>query len=112
MPNVHVTIATWDYDHVRDLRMGEIRPVGIDVTWLDLNMHEIFARFLANREWDVSELSLAKYIAEASGPDPDLIALPVFLRDFATASSRFLSAVRCNTTSACLSPRLSGCRPA
>ncbi|HET7679990.1 MAG TPA: ABC transporter substrate-binding protein [Xanthobacteraceae bacterium] len=80
MPNVHVTIATWDYDHVRDLRMGEIRPVGIDVTWLDLNMHEIFARFLANREWDVSELSFAKYIAEASGPDPDLVALPVFLR--------------------------------
>jgi 4,5-dihydroxyphthalate decarboxylase len=80
MPNVHVTIATWDYDHVRDLRSGEVRPVGIDVTYLDLNMHEIFARFLANREWDVSELSFAKYIAEATGPDPDLIALPVFLR--------------------------------
>src|SRR5437879_5819571 len=80
MPNVHVTIATWDYDHVRDLRMGEVRPTGIDVTWLDLNMHEIFARFLANREWDVSELSFAKFIAEATGPDPDLIALPVFLR--------------------------------
>jgi 4,5-dihydroxyphthalate decarboxylase len=60
--------------------MGEVRPTGIDVTWLDLNMHEIFARFLANREWDVSELSFAKYIAEATGPDPDLIALPVFLR--------------------------------
>ena len=30
MPNVHVTIATWDYDHVRDLRMGEIQPVGIE----------------------------------------------------------------------------------
>jgi 4,5-dihydroxyphthalate decarboxylase len=80
MPNVHVTIATWDYDHVRDLRIGEVRPTGIDVTWLDLNMHEIFARFLANREWDVSELSFAKYIAEATGPNPDLIALPVFLR--------------------------------
>jgi 4,5-dihydroxyphthalate decarboxylase len=80
MPNVHVSIATWDYDHVRDLRIGEVRPTGIDVTWLDLNMHEIFARFLANREWDVSELSFAKYIAEASGPDPDIVALPVFLR--------------------------------
>lgn len=80
MPNIHLTIATWDYDHVRDLRIGEVRPVGIDVTYLDLNMHEIFARFLANREWDVSELSFAKYVAEASGPDPDLIALPVFLR--------------------------------
>jgi 4,5-dihydroxyphthalate decarboxylase len=80
MPNAHVTIATWDYDHVRDLRIGEVTPVGIDVTYLNLNMHEIFARFLANREWDVSELSFAKFIAEASAPDPDLIALPVFLR--------------------------------
>jgi 4,5-dihydroxyphthalate decarboxylase len=43
-------------------------------------MHEIFARFLANREWDVSELSFAKFIAEASGPNPDFVALPVFLR--------------------------------
>src|SRR4051812_30419313 len=80
MPNVHVTIATWDYDHVRDLRIGEVNPVGIDVTYLNLNMHEVFSRFLANREWDVSELSFAKFIAEATGPDPDLVALPVFLR--------------------------------
>ena len=80
MPNVQLTIATWDYDHVRDLRIGEVSPIGIDVTYLNLNMHEIFSRFLANREWDVSELSFAKYIAEASGPDPDLVALPVFLR--------------------------------
>jgi 4,5-dihydroxyphthalate decarboxylase len=80
MPNVHVTIASWDYDHVRDLRIGEVTPVGIDVTYLNLNMHEIFSRFVANREWDVSELSFAKFIAEATGPHPDLVALPVFLR--------------------------------
>ena len=80
MPNVHLTVATWDYDHCRDLRIGEVRPVGIDVTYLDLNMHEIFTRFLAHREWDVTELSFAKFLAEASGPESDLIALPVFLR--------------------------------
>jgi len=80
MPSVPITIATWDYDHVRDLRTGAVTPEGIDVTYLDLNMHEIFARFLANREWDVSELSFAKFIAEASGPNPVLVALPVFLR--------------------------------
>jgi 4,5-dihydroxyphthalate decarboxylase len=80
MPNVHVTIATWDYDHVRDLRIGDVSAVGIDVTYLNLNMHEVFSRFLANREWDVSELSFAKFIAEATGPHPDLVALPVFLR--------------------------------
>jgi 4,5-dihydroxyphthalate decarboxylase len=80
MPNVHVTIATWDYDHIRDLRIGDVSPAGIDVSYLNLNMHEVFSRFLANREWHVSELSFAKFIAEATGPDPDLVALPVFLR--------------------------------
>jgi 4,5-dihydroxyphthalate decarboxylase len=80
MPNVALTIATWDYDHVRDLRSGAVTAEGIDITYLDLNMHEIFARFLANREWDVSELSFAKFIAEASGPDSNIVALPVFLR--------------------------------
>lgn len=80
MTCVPVTIATWDYDHIRDLRSGAVGAEGVDITYLDLDMHEIFARFLANREWDVSELSFAKYVAEASRPDSDLIALPVFLR--------------------------------
>jgi 4,5-dihydroxyphthalate decarboxylase len=80
MPNIHLTIATSDYDHVRDFRDGAVRPTGIDVTWLDLNLHEMFARFLANREWDVSELSFAKFIAEATRPDADIVGLPVFLR--------------------------------
>jgi 4,5-dihydroxyphthalate decarboxylase len=80
MPNIHLTVAISDYDHVRDIRSDEIKPIGLDLTWLNLGMHEIFARFLANREWDVSELSFAKYIAEATAPNPSLIALPIFLR--------------------------------
>ena len=80
MPNVHLTIATMDYDHVRDFREGRVAASGIDATWLDLGLHEMFARFLANREWDVSELSFAKFIAEATRPDSDIIGLPVFLR--------------------------------
>jgi 4,5-dihydroxyphthalate decarboxylase len=80
MPNVHLTIATVDYDHMRDFREGRVTASGIDATWLNLGLHEMFARFLANREWDVSELSFAKFIAEATRPDSDLIGLPVFPR--------------------------------
>jgi 4,5-dihydroxyphthalate decarboxylase len=80
MPNVHLTIATVDYDHVRDFREGRVTASGIDATWLNLGLHEMFARFLANREWDVSELSFAKFIAEATRPDSDIIGLPVYPR--------------------------------
>lgn len=75
-----LTIATADYDHVREFRLGSVRAEGINVTWLIMDFHEIFARFIANREWDVTELSLAKFVAEATRPDADIIGLPVFVR--------------------------------
>jgi 4,5-dihydroxyphthalate decarboxylase len=78
--NIRLKIATADYDHVREFRLGLVRAEGIDTTWLMMDFHEIFARFLANREWDVSELSFAKFVAEATRPDTDIIGLPVFLR--------------------------------
>ena len=40
-------------------------------------LHEIFARFTANREWDVSELSFAKFAAQVTRKNPDILALPV-----------------------------------
>jgi 4,5-dihydroxyphthalate decarboxylase len=80
MGNIHLTIATYDYDHVREFRLGPIDAAGIDVTWLAMDFHEIFARFIANREWDVTEMSFAKFTAEATRPDADIIGLPIFVR--------------------------------
>ncbi len=75
-----LTIATWDYDHVRDFRLGPVRAEGIDVTWLVMDFHDIFARFIANREWDVTEMSFAKFVTEVTRPDADVVGLPVFIR--------------------------------
>jgi len=75
---VKLTIATTDYDHFRDFRLGLVRAEGIDPTWLTLGHHEIFSRFTFNREWDVSELSFAKFSAQVTRPDSDIIGLPVF----------------------------------
>src|SRR5687767_8452526 len=77
MADIPLTIATTDYDHFRDLRFGLVRPEGIELTWLTLGHHECFARFTANREFDLSELSFAKFCAQASRPDSDMIGLPV-----------------------------------
>jgi 4,5-dihydroxyphthalate decarboxylase len=77
MRRVKLTIATTDYDHFRDFRTGLVEAEGIEPTWLTLGHHEIFARFTFNREWHVSELSFAKFMAQVTRPDADIIGLPV-----------------------------------
>jgi hypothetical protein len=47
-----------------------------------MDFHEIFARFIANQEWGVTELSLAKFVAEAIRPDADIIGLPIFVGSY------------------------------
>ena len=75
---VKLTIATSDYDHFRDFRLGDVRAVGIEATWLTLGHHEIFSRFTFNREWDISELSFAKFAAQVTRENSDIIGLPVY----------------------------------
>ncbi|HAE08565.1 MAG: ABC transporter substrate-binding protein [Alphaproteobacteria bacterium] len=77
MSELKLSIATTDYDHFRDFRLGEVRAQGIDHNWLNLGHHECFARFTANREFDVAELSFAKFSAQVTRPDSDVIGLPV-----------------------------------
>ncbi|MEL0099804.1 MAG: ABC transporter substrate-binding protein, partial [Opitutae bacterium] len=54
-----------------------MRAQGIDHNWLNLGHHECFARFTANREFDVAELSFAKFSTQVTRPDSDVIGLPV-----------------------------------
>jgi len=77
MKKLHLTIATEDYDHFRDFREGAVQAEGIEHTWLMPELHEIFARFTFNREWDVSELSFAKFSTQVTRKDADIIALPI-----------------------------------
>ncbi|WP_295502089.1 4,5-dihydroxyphthalate decarboxylase [Limnohabitans sp. Rim8] len=77
MSLLKLSIATTDYDHFRDLRMGFVQSEGIDLNWLNLGHHECFARFTANREFDISELSFAKFSTQVTRPDSDIIGLPV-----------------------------------
>ena len=46
--SVQLTIATTDYDHFRDFRLGLVRVEGIEANWLTLGHHEIFSRFTFN----------------------------------------------------------------
>ncbi len=75
---VKLTLAISDYDHVRDLTSGVVPVEGVQLQALDLQVEEIFYRFLKFREFDVCELSFAKYVSLVSQPDCDVTAIPVF----------------------------------
>jgi 4,5-dihydroxyphthalate decarboxylase len=75
-----LTVALQEYDHVRDLTSGAVRASGLDLTFVTMPVPEMFGRFIAFREWEVSELGFGKYAAlkaQANGDD-SLTAIPVF----------------------------------
>src|SRR5216683_2401627 len=91
MSRVKLTIATTDYDHFRDFRLGIVSAEGIDHTWLTLGHHEVFARFTFNRAWEVSELSFAKFCAQVTRETPDIIGLPVVCSRLFRVSSFYVN---------------------
>ena len=78
MPNLQLSLAIGEYDHVRDVLDGTVRVAGVDLTVLRLPIEEIFYRQTFFREFDVSEMSFGKVIAFASQDDRGFVPLPVF----------------------------------
>jgi 4,5-dihydroxyphthalate decarboxylase len=74
-----LSLALNNYDHVRDVLSGTVRPDGIELLPLELPIEEIFYRFTKFREWDVSEMSFGKVVSLLSEAQPDIVALPVFV---------------------------------
>ncbi|AKC69978.1 4,5-dihydroxyphthalate decarboxylase [Pandoraea oxalativorans] len=78
MSRLSLSLAINDYDHVRDLLDARIAVTGIDLVPSVLPVEEIFYRTTHFQEWDLSEMSLAKYASLRSQGDDRLIGLPVF----------------------------------
>jgi len=76
---IALSLALNNYDHVRDLLAGAVRPDGIDLLPLELPIEEIFYRFTKFREWDVSEMSFGKVVSLMSEERPGIVAIPVFV---------------------------------
>lgn len=75
---LQLTMALSAYDQTFDLVTGAVRADGIDLTHLDFPVEEIFFRFNKYREFDVSEMSMAKYVARRALGDDSFVAIPVF----------------------------------
>jgi 4,5-dihydroxyphthalate decarboxylase len=78
MPDIKLTLAMNDYDHVRDLATGRVKAEGIELTHLQLGVEEIFLRFSQNQEWDVSEMSFGMYTSAVSHGNSPFTGIPVF----------------------------------
>ena len=78
MDKVALTLAIGDYEHTRDLASGRVPVQGATLNVLTLSPEEAFFRFTHFREWEVSEMSMGKYVALRSQDDESIAAIPVF----------------------------------
>ena len=92
MNRLRLTFACWDYDRMRALADGTVRPDGIDLVYLAQPVEETFFRMLRYREFDACEMSLSSYVASLGRDDPALIAIPAFPSRFFRHSCIFVSA--------------------
>jgi len=73
-----LSFACPPYDRILPLTWGKVLPEGIDLTYLPLEVEEVFWRQLRHQEFDVSESSLSSYVMLRSRGDERFIAIPVF----------------------------------
>ncbi|KAJ4186572.1 hypothetical protein NW755_007869 [Fusarium falciforme] len=77
-----------DYDRVKALEDGVVRPEGIELNFLNHRVEETQLRF---HEFDVSELSLSSYVLTLNQDNPPFIALPVFPSRFFRHQSMYIN---------------------
>ncbi|KAF9877041.1 hypothetical protein CkaCkLH20_05307 [Colletotrichum karsti] len=73
-----LSFSCWDYDRMKPLEDGRVRPDGIELNFLNHRVEETFFRQLRFHEFDVSELSLSSYVLTLNQENAPFIALPVF----------------------------------
>lgn len=78
MNELELTIACWDYDRVRPLMDGRVRPEGIKLNFLSLSPEDVFFRAFRHQEFDVSELSLSTTLMTLSRGACPYTPIPVY----------------------------------
>jgi len=76
---IHLTLAVGNYESIRALKEGSVKPDGIELSVLtDMTSDIRHWRMLRNHEFDVAELSVSNYLMAKYTGLP-FIAIPVFL---------------------------------
>jgi len=78
MAPLKLSLACWNYDRVRALADGSVRPDGIEIEFKTApQVGQIMERAM-RLDYDVAELGLTYYLRSLELPDPPFIAIPVF----------------------------------
>jgi 4,5-dihydroxyphthalate decarboxylase len=79
MPNVPITLACALYDRMQALYTGDIKPEGIDLTFrVEDFPRKLFDHAMAEKSFDVCEMSSSDYVTRYLKGDCPFVALPVF----------------------------------
>ena len=92
MAKLNLTFGCWNYDRVRALMDGSVRPDGIELNFLAMPVEETFFRMLRHREFDVAEMSLSSYVVSLFHETPPFVAIPVFPSRFFRHSCIYVNA--------------------
>ncbi|GAA4338331.1 ABC transporter substrate-binding protein [Pigmentiphaga soli] len=79
MARLTLTLAATVSDRSQPVLDGRIPIAGCDVVALPGEAQDIFRRTLADKAFDVAELSMSSYMVAAARGDQDYVAIPVFL---------------------------------
>jgi 4,5-dihydroxyphthalate decarboxylase len=91
---VGLAIALSSYDHTLDLTSGAVAIPGTRPDFVAPPFSEMFRRFIAGREWDVSEVSLVEYAMLRAAGDDAIVAIPVFTSRMFSHSAIYVRADR------------------
>ena len=75
---LRLSLACWDYDRVKAIQDGRVRPEGIELNFMSMRVEEIFFRQLRHQDFDVCEMSFSSYVLTLNSPNQPFIALPIF----------------------------------
>lgn len=79
MADIKLTIACGPYDRTEALKTGEVKPEGIDLTYIPIQSPpEIFSRMIDFKSFDGSEMSLSQYLQMRANGNDEFTALPIF----------------------------------
>lgn len=90
MSRLALTVASSHYDHITELVTGRVLVEGVDLTFLTLQIEEIFFRQFNYLDFDASEVSMGKYSSLVSQGNSPLTAIPVFPSRVARHSSIYI----------------------
>ena len=90
MSELRLSMAILDYDRVRALGDGRVRPEGIDLEIMHMEVEEIFWRQAKYAEFDVSEMSMSTYVLNMERETFPFVAIPVFPSRYFRHQSMFV----------------------